>query len=59
MINQWEHLTNTTDDMLLKWHNTSALKKLQWLEDVHQLYKKAVPKKKQIFYRDFVRQNSK
>jgi len=29
MTEKWNHLTNATDDMLIKWYHTSALKKLQ------------------------------
>ncbi len=59
MNQKWTHLTNTTDEMLIKWHQTSALKKLQWLEETRQFYKKAVSKKKQILYRDYVWLQSK
>lgn len=51
----WPHLSNVTDEMLLAWYKTSALKKLQWLEDVRQFYIKAVPKKKQLAYADSIR----
>ena len=55
----WPHLSNVKDDMLLKWYKTSALKKLQWLEDVRQFYIKAVPEKKRLAYVDSIRNSSK
>ncbi len=54
-MKKWTHLSNTTDEMLITWSNSSALRKLQWLEDVRLFYKAAVPKKIREFNRDVLR----
>jgi len=45
---KWLHLSNTSDEMLVKWSKLSPIKKLQWLEDMRLFYKKANPKKKRL-----------
>ncbi|MCA9407651.1 MAG: hypothetical protein H6755_03930 [Candidatus Omnitrophica bacterium] len=49
---EWKHLSNTTDEMLLKWSKLSPLRKLEWLEQMRLFYKKAVSKKVRLLNRD-------
>ena len=45
-MKKWKYLSNVTDEMLLAWHKTSALKKFEWLEAMRKLRGLALPKEK-------------
>lgn len=47
---QWKHLSNSTDEMLQAWDKASPIRKLQWLEEINQFYRMAVPQRKRLFW---------
>ena len=59
MSTKWPYLTNNSDETLVRWSRLSPLKKLQWLENMRQFYRRLVPKKKRILYRDYLRDHLK
>ena len=40
------YLSNVSDEMLVAWYKTPAFKKLQWLEQMRQIWGLALSKKK-------------